>query len=173
MAPTTGGNTSARRPASVPMIGAGPWCFRVLARRHDGATQGGQIVTDWTQLGGFNTSWFQFTGPPTGSGTLQPTSSQYLIPSDGFTTPRTPLFAWSPVPGANGYVLIDDQLSPWPTTSVASPTAGNPTGGHSMLYWRVAAIDQGGNVGAYDGGVFHAPHKAKPKKQKKRKKKKK
>jgi hypothetical protein len=39
------------------------------------------------------------------------------------------------------------------------------------LYWRLAAVDNAGNVGAYHGGVFKAPrrHQSKPKPKHKRK----
>ena len=87
-------------------IAPGSYCFRLLARRDDGA-QNGQIVSDWTQLGGSNSPAFDFLGPPTSTATLQQiNASDYLLPQTGVTTPRTPLFTWNEVPGANGYYVV-------------------------------------------------------------------
>ncbi len=86
-------------------LGIGSYCFRVLARRDDGA-QNGQIISDWTQLGGANAPAFDFTGAPTSNAPPQQTTNQYLLPAEGSTTPRTPLFVWNPVPGANGYYVV-------------------------------------------------------------------
>ena len=83
----------------------GSYCLRVLARRDDGASNG-QIISDWTQLGPANEPAFDFIGAPTSSAQPQPTSNQYLSPTEGSTTPRTPLFVWNPVPGANGYYVV-------------------------------------------------------------------
>jgi hypothetical protein len=82
------------------------YCFRLAARRDDGSQGGGQVVTDWTQLGDFNGAAFTYSGPPTSSGELDQTTSQYLSPTGGATLTSTPLFTWQTVPGANGYYVI-------------------------------------------------------------------
>jgi hypothetical protein len=88
-------------------VGSGQYCFRILAKR-DKDTQYHDVITQWTQLAsGFDEPAFNFTGAPTSSGTLaQTAASDYLAPADGSTIPRTPLFTWKPVAGANGYYVV-------------------------------------------------------------------
>jgi large repetitive protein len=88
------------------------------------------------------------------------------------------LVTWKPDPIAKSYVI---QLST--TTGFGSPIAGSTTENTAWvpqltaaqtsvkLYWRLAAVDSAGNVGAYHGGVFKAPrrHQSKPKPKHKRK----
>jgi hypothetical protein len=98
-----------------PEGGTGPnpgadYCLRVLARRDDGAPGGGgQVISDWTSLGGTNGDAFGYT-PTTPSGTLEPTpASAYISPAPAGVNPMvtsTPLFTWNPVPGAAGYYVI-------------------------------------------------------------------
>jgi hypothetical protein len=85
------------------------------------------------------------------------------------------LVTWTPDPIAKSYVI---QLSP--TTGFGSPLASDTTvntawvpqitavQARTKLYWRLAVVDEAGNVGAYHTGVFKGPakHKAKPKKKK-------
>jgi hypothetical protein len=95
--------------------GTGPssgqdYCFRVLARRDDGAPGGGgQVISDWAQLGGNNADSFGFL-PTTPSGSPGETpASAYLLPATAGNNPAvtsTPLFTWSAVPGAAGYYVV-------------------------------------------------------------------
>ena len=87
------------------------------------------------------------------------------------------LVTWTPDPIAEAYVI---QLST--TTGFGTPIASGTTvntawvpqitavQARTKLYWRLAVIDEAGNVGAYHTGVFRGPakHKAKPKKKKKK-----
>jgi hypothetical protein len=75
------------------------------------------------------------------------------------------LVTWKPDPLAKGYVI---QLST--TTGFGSPVASDSTQNnawvpqisaaeaHLRLYWRLAAIDYNGNVGAWHIGVFNGRH---------------
>jgi len=87
----------------------GTYCVRVLARSDDDA-KGNQVVSDWTQVGGTGNPAFTLTSqPPAGSaapGGLVMPSGAYILPAAGSATPRTPLFTWSRVPGANGYFVV-------------------------------------------------------------------
>jgi hypothetical protein len=81
------------------------------------------------------------------------------------------VISWAPNSVAKQYQI---QLST--TDGFASPVASDTTDNTvwvpqinaataaMKLYWRLAVVDQGGNVGAYDTGIFHAPAKPKPKK---------
>jgi hypothetical protein len=91
--------------------GPGNYCFRVLARRDDQADGGSTIISDWTELGGFNGDAFAAVAPPSG-GTLglnQTPASAYISPSSAGVTPTvtsTPYFTWQPVTGAGGYYVV-------------------------------------------------------------------
>jgi hypothetical protein len=89
----------------------GNFCFRVLARRDDQADGGSTIISDWSQLGGFNGNAFDFLAPPTGGslGLNQTPASAYIAPSTAglsATVTSTPLFTWQPVAGAGGYYVV-------------------------------------------------------------------
>jgi hypothetical protein len=85
------------------------------------------------------------------------------------------LVTWTPDPIAKAYVI---QLST--TRGFGSPIASGTTvntawvpqitavQARRKLYWRLAVIDEAGNVGAYHTGLFRGPakHKAKTKKKK-------
>lgn len=86
---------------------AGEYCLRVLARSDDDA-QAGQVISDWTQINGSGSPAFDFTGPPSpppGPAVATP-AANYILPAEGTTTPRTPLFTWAPVAGAQGYYVV-------------------------------------------------------------------
>jgi hypothetical protein len=86
----------------------GTYCFRVLARRDDGA-QGGQVISDWTQLNGAGSPGFTFSAQPTPappSGSLTTPATAYLQPSANATVPRTPLFTWNRISWAAGYYVV-------------------------------------------------------------------
>jgi hypothetical protein len=82
----------------------------VLARRDDGVPGGGQVISDWTQLGGNNGVAFTWTLPPAPGAAGQTPASAYVLPSNPSvynpTVTSTPLFTWNPVPGAGGYYVV-------------------------------------------------------------------
>jgi hypothetical protein len=72
-----------------------------------------------------------------------------------------------PRPGAKQYRVEISTTDAFGTT-VASDSTDNTnwapdidaaTQAKLPLYWRVAALDQGGNVGAFATGVFQPPHR--------------
>jgi hypothetical protein len=78
------------------------YCFRLRARTGNAA-----VVSDWTQLGGLGAAGFTYSAPPISAdplGTM--TEGSYGLPLQGSSTPRTPLFTWQPVPGANSYWVV-------------------------------------------------------------------
>jgi hypothetical protein len=77
------------------------YCLRVLARSDDDA-QHGQVVSDWTQINGAGQPAFTYTAPPPPG----PSEEPFRLPASGTLTPRTPLFTWSRVAGANGYYVV-------------------------------------------------------------------
>jgi hypothetical protein len=84
------------------------YCLRVLARSDDDA-QGGQVVSDWTQLNGLGEAAFTYAPPPPAGTPEKPfvtPASSYIQPQTGTLTPRTPLFTWRRVPGAEGYYVV-------------------------------------------------------------------
>jgi hypothetical protein len=85
----------------------GAYCFRVAARS-DNDAQNGQVVSNWTQIGGESAPAFVYNGPPAPgpSGSLQTQPSEYLSPAAGVSTTRTPLFTWKPVANARAYYVV-------------------------------------------------------------------
>jgi hypothetical protein len=84
------------------------YCLRVLARSDDDA-QRGQVVSEWTQLNGAGQPAFTYVAaPPPGTPEkpFRTPASAYLQPAAGTLTPRTPLFTWNRVAGANGYYVV-------------------------------------------------------------------
>lgn len=90
----------------------GTYCLRVLARSDDDA-QLQQVVSDWTYLNAADDSnqpAFQYVSSQSAA-TSQPFSpltpaSAYLAPLSGTVTPRTPLFTWNWLAGANGFFVV-------------------------------------------------------------------
>jgi hypothetical protein len=93
---------------NLPASGA-TYCLRVLARSDDDA-QRGQVVSSWTQVNGSNQPAFTYLDPPPagapGPEGLTTPASAYLMPATGQSTPRTPLFTWKRVAGAQGYFVV-------------------------------------------------------------------
>src|SRR3954447_26228489 len=82
------------------------YCVRVRARTDVDAAQG-QIVSDWTQIGGPGNPAFHYASrfPAGCTGGPAPTPV-YHEPASGSFTPRMPLFTWDWVPGACGYFVV-------------------------------------------------------------------
>jgi protein-S-isoprenylcysteine O-methyltransferase Ste14 len=95
---------SAQETFSPLPAGGVQYCLRVLARSDDDA-QGGQVVSGWTQINGPGKPAFAYEGPKAVAGPLG-TTSAYIQPAPGSVTPRTPLFTWEPVAGAQGYYVV-------------------------------------------------------------------
>src|SRR5262249_20878189 len=83
----------------------GTYCVRMSAHS-DNDAQGRQVTSEWTYLNGYNNAAFTFTGAAKGSTCTAMPPENYLLPSNGSWTPRTPYFTWSPVPGAGSYYVI-------------------------------------------------------------------
>lgn len=89
-------------------LSTGQYCLRVLARSDDDA-QHDQVVSDWTQINGSGQPAFTYTAAPPPGTPEKPfvtPPSAYLQPASGTITPRTPLFTWNRVAGANGYYVV-------------------------------------------------------------------
>jgi hypothetical protein len=84
------------------------YCARVLARS-DRDVKNGEVVSDWTQLGGLGGIAFTYDRPTLAapiSGSITTPAGSYLAPITGSTTPRMPLFTWLPVSGARAYFVV-------------------------------------------------------------------
>jgi hypothetical protein len=99
---------SASTDGSKKLVSGQSYCVRVLARSDRDAANG-EVVSDWTQLGGVGNPAFTFqsptlSAPPTGA--LTTPAENYGLPQSGTITPRLPLFTWTPVPGAASYFVV-------------------------------------------------------------------
>ena len=84
------------------------YCARVLARS-DRDQRGGEVVSDWTQVGGLANPAFTYDPPAPAApppGQLVMPAGNYRLPQAGTVSPRMPLFTWSPVPGAGSYYVV-------------------------------------------------------------------
>jgi hypothetical protein len=94
--------------ASEEAVSAKPrYCVQVYARS-DNDAQGGQVISQPTQLNGSGEPAFALTSPQTDApeAPFVTPPEAYLLPSAGTVTPRTPYFSWKPVPGAQGYYVV-------------------------------------------------------------------
>jgi hypothetical protein len=107
-------------PYSLPALGH-EYCVRVLARA-DEDVQNKQVVSTWTYLNPVpNQPAFAYADPPATKppeGPLETSASDYLFPSalaakhaigvpcESQPCPRTPLFTWRRVAGAQGYFVV-------------------------------------------------------------------
>jgi hypothetical protein len=98
-------------PQSDLPLPTGTYCLRVLARSDDDA-RAHQVVSDWTYLNSANDP-----NQPAFTSVAQPSlvnqtfatftpASAYIAPVVGAATPRTPLFTWNWLPGAQGYYVV-------------------------------------------------------------------
>ena len=89
---------SASFDAGRALVSGQSYCVRVLARS-DRDAFGGEVVSDWTQLGDLGSPAFTYQAPvlsPPPSGTLTTPAENYLSPLNGSVTTRAPLFTWDP-----------------------------------------------------------------------------
>jgi hypothetical protein len=87
------------------------YCVRVRAER-SADTGGHTVYGDYTYLGDGASPSFTFSGYPTG-GACTPSctanylgSSDYLLPANGSSNPRLPLFTWNPISGKQSYFVL-------------------------------------------------------------------
>jgi hypothetical protein len=87
------------------------YCVRVVAYS-DRAAGNVSVHGTYTYLNGDDQPAFTFSTYPTGSACSPSCNSGYLgdddslLPVEGSTTPRTPLFTWNPIAGAASYFVI-------------------------------------------------------------------
>jgi protein-S-isoprenylcysteine O-methyltransferase Ste14 len=102
----------------------GTYCARIRARSNRDVTRS-DVYGDYTYVVNGRGSAvpgpaFTWTGPPAGSPCTAPCNANYLgagdylVPSAGTLTPRTPYFTWRPIQGKQSYFVIvarDPQFS--------------------------------------------------------------
>jgi hypothetical protein len=140
------------------------YCVQVFARS-DNDAQGGQVVSEPTQVNGPGQPAFTLTSPAVGTPTAPFTTppSAYLQPASGSATPRTPYFTWNAVPGARGYYVVIARDAGF--TEVAdvgftnvpayAPRLANesPLSDETTTYYWVAIPTTGGDgTGAFSAG---------------------
>ena len=84
------------------------YCVRVAARS-DRDSQNGEVVSDWTQLGGFGANGFHFAAANVGTpaNPFSTPASSYLAPrAQQGTLSELPLFTWKAVSGAQSYFVV-------------------------------------------------------------------
>jgi large repetitive protein len=82
------------------------YCVRVLARSDDDA-RGGEVISNWTQVGGEDQPAFTFAKQPAIVGELSANPSiSYVLPAPSAFTTRTPLYTWERVEGAAYYYVV-------------------------------------------------------------------
>jgi hypothetical protein len=88
------------------------YCVRVRAYR-DRAAGNVSVFGTYTYLNGGDAASFTFAGYPTNGGACSPTcnagylgSDDSLLPIEGSTSPRAPLFTWNPIAGKQSYFFI-------------------------------------------------------------------
>ena len=96
---------------SQTLLDGGYYCARVRARSDRAGVS--DVYGDYTYLNSGGQQWaFQFLGSDPSPSTCAPLNpgypcaSDYLVPTTGEVTPRTPLLTWKPLPGAQSYWVI-------------------------------------------------------------------
>jgi hypothetical protein len=175
----TGGN-------SIPLFSFNPVqgavSYNLFITQPDGSTKtGSETASFWTPQFWFGTGNWQwqvqavFPGGAKSAYSAPVTFTHTLPAPSGVHATKSGtriMISWSPINNAKGYQV---QLST--TDGFNSPAAGDttdntvwvpqidPLTAKKKLFWRVAEVDEGGNVGAYASGVFKAPRKPKPKRR--------
>lgn len=141
-------NVEAPSATVVKYFGAGIWRWQVRAEFPAGA--GGKVP------GGYSAPQARLLGLGAPGGARGVRSGSRL------------LITWNPDPEAKQYNVevsasngFSRRLDSHRTdgTSWAPDVDLKAKGNTGTLYWRVAAIDQGGNIGSYASGTFGAPHR--------------
>jgi hypothetical protein len=99
--------TAANDVTKLPLSGQ-PYCVRVAARSDRDALNG-EVVSDWTQLGGTGNPAFTYQAPTLASppsGVLTTPAGNYRLPLTGTLAPRMPFFTWNRVTGAASYFVV-------------------------------------------------------------------
>lgn len=138
----------------------GPYCFRIRAR-----TGNPLVFSDWTQLGGNGVPSFDYVAPPTSAdppGLMTP--DDYGLPITGSSTPRSPLFTWERVQGADSFWVVVAKDSRFTeiydvaftrATAYAPRVGGNPEtypDDTTPYFWAVLPASEVGG-----GGVVTEP----------------
>jgi hypothetical protein len=159
--PAQDGMTSTLAWTSLGALSANtPYCVLVRAYSdHDANNH--EVFSNWTQLGSASQPAFTLASQPppgeVGSNGLETEASDYLLPTPGSTTPRTPLFTWKRVPGASSYKIViarDAGFTQVVDEALTVAPAYAPTlGGEAPLsdettayYWAVVPVDEHGQV---------------------------
>jgi hypothetical protein len=150
------------------------YCARVRPRA-DRDVANGEIYGDYTYLNDGTGSAFTWVGPPSG-GACSPScvagnlgANDYVTPTTGTSTTRTPLFTWKPMLGkASYYVLVakDPSFSNIVDYAFTQVPAYAPRGGatptsfadeETLYYWAVLPATNANGDGAVGNPLDAAP----------------
>lgn len=87
------------------LVDGATFCARVRARTGT-STNGSRVYSEWSYLGGETGPAFTYDAPVVSPTSPTVTPSDYLSPTSGSTTSRTPLFTWKHIAGACGYFIV-------------------------------------------------------------------
>ena len=147
----------------------GPYCFRLRAR-----TGNPEVFSDWTQLGGDNAVSFTYANPPIANdppGTMPAamTPADYGSPITGSSIPRTPLFTWNRVQGADAFWVVvakDASFTEIYDVAFTRVTAYAPRAGNAAetfpddttpYFWAVLPAGQVGGGDTFGAPGAHSP----------------
>jgi hypothetical protein len=164
-------------PQSGSTLAPGGYCLMVAARSDKDAF-GNQIEGVPTQLGGAGNPAFVYAGvkeepgppvprtpasayllPTNQSGALRPTCTPWIAEGARSACPRTPLFTWSPVPGASSYDVVvarDRNFTNVVDVGSTEVTAYAPQIANeeplddetTQYYWAVLPVNSKGQIGS-------------------------
>jgi large repetitive protein len=161
---------------SIGLTAGQDYCVRVRAYR-DRAAGNVPVFGAYTYLNGGAAASFTFSGYPTNGGTCSPScnagylgDSDSLLPDEGSTTPRAPLFTWNPIAGKQSYFFIlakDPQFTnivDYAFTKVPAyaPRTGSGaktyTDESTSYYWAVLPATNANGTGAVGNPLLAAFH---------------
>jgi hypothetical protein len=153
----------------------GDYCVRVRADR-DRAAGNVSVFGAYTYLNGGATQSFTFTGFALGGSCSPSCNAGYLgdddslLPLEGVTTPRLPLFTWAPLSGKGGYFVIvakDASFTnivdyAWTKIPAYAPRTGSAartyTDESTSYYWAVLPATSASGTGAVGNPLLASAH---------------
>ncbi|MDP9491981.1 MAG: hypothetical protein M3P42_07255 [Actinomycetota bacterium] len=157
------------------MIAGKSYCARVRPRA-DRDILNGEVYGDYTYLNDGTGSAFTWVGPPSGAAcspscfTGNLGADDYVLPTTGTSTTRTPLLTWKPIAGkASYYVLVakDPSFSNLVDYAFTQVPAYAPRGAFSptsysdedtLYYWAVLAATNADGDNSVGNPLEAAPH---------------